>query len=726
MRGAGFALAFLALAALPGAGCGDDVTAHFVPVVNVCGDGVEEGWEACDCGTDPALLPPGCLAINSDEPNQLCRTDCQPQRCGDGVTDDLFGEACDDGPDNSLTSGHCRPDCTLATCGDGVLDPGEDCDNGPDNSDAPDLGPCRTDCKALRCGDGIRDLTREEECDDGNSDDTDGCLSTCKIAFCGDGAVRASVEQCDDGLANSDAPDAHCRLDCTLQRCGDGVQDSDEECDTGAANSDTVPDACRTDCTLPRCGDSVKDTGEECDTGPDRSNATPDACRLDCKNPSCGDAVTDTGEGCDCGTDAGHLPAGCTKVNCVGEPGCTCSPTCKSALCGNGTIDSGEECDDGDGVNCDTPNCHCRTTCKLRYCGDGITDDLSGEECDTAAARSNTLADRCRLNCKNPWCGDNVIDTAHGEQCDDFAYWGMSCNQSNCQKQWGPMLVANTLSVNSDPDVGCDLNGDSTVDNWLGLLGSAFSSVLQTSIDDGTLIYLLELRRLNDPTGQNDADVDFARYSGNDYDNPPNPSNNYGGAGQFYIDPPSLDANGDPLSLFRSSVLAGGNITGQATVFTLPTGSLGTLELRLARLSAHIDTDGSKVTGVSQPGQICGAIPACVLDMMPNPVTAVPVDTLLELVLFIGVDSGFAYTPDIDLDGDGLESYNLDGSLKLVSCVDGDGTTTVPLHPDAGNPLLRCPCDPRFADAYSVTVNFTAVPATVMGVQAGATHPSDS
>ncbi|MBI5479414.1 MAG: hypothetical protein HY906_11185, partial [Deltaproteobacteria bacterium] len=242
----GATLAALALVAA----CGDNVTSQFVPVVNICGDGVEEGWEACDCGTDPGLLPPDCMAINSDEPNQLCRTDCQPQRCGDGVIDDLFDEQCDDGPLNSLTSGHCRPDCTLAVCGDGVLDPGEDCDNGPDNSDAPDLGACRTDCQPLRCGDGIKDITREEECDDGvNNSDTAACLTTCKTAFCGDGVTHAFVEQCDDGPANSNDPGAHCRLDCRLARCGDGVVDPGdpgEECDDGVNNSDTA--ACLTTC----------------------------------------------------------------------------------------------------------------------------------------------------------------------------------------------------------------------------------------------------------------------------------------------------------------------------------------------------------------------------------------------------------------------------------------------------------------------------------------------
>jgi cysteine-rich repeat protein len=46
----------------------------------------------------------------------------------------------------------------------------------------------------------------------------------CPEFFCGDG-LATGTEQCDDGVGNSDAPDAFCRPDCTLGRCGDGIVD---------------------------------------------------------------------------------------------------------------------------------------------------------------------------------------------------------------------------------------------------------------------------------------------------------------------------------------------------------------------------------------------------------------------------------------------------------------------------------------------------------------------
>jgi cysteine-rich repeat protein len=48
------------------------------------------------------------------------------------------------------------------------------------------------------CGNGITDAG--EDCDDGNTIDTDACVA-CKAAACGDGFVRAGVEVCGDAPA---------------------------------------------------------------------------------------------------------------------------------------------------------------------------------------------------------------------------------------------------------------------------------------------------------------------------------------------------------------------------------------------------------------------------------------------------------------------------------------------------------------------------------------------
>jgi cysteine-rich repeat protein len=85
-------------------------------------------------------------------------------------------------------------------------------------------------CVRSECGDGFRDELRQEECDDGNSDENDGCLSDCTLARCGDGEVQYAVEQCDDGQET-----AYCNSDCTLAACGDGKLNRahGEQCDDG-------------------------------------------------------------------------------------------------------------------------------------------------------------------------------------------------------------------------------------------------------------------------------------------------------------------------------------------------------------------------------------------------------------------------------------------------------------------------------------------------------------
>ena len=47
-------------------------------------------------------------------------------------------------------------------------------------------------------GDGVLQADTEE-CDDGNTVDTDACRYNCADASCGDGVVRGGVEACDDG-----------------------------------------------------------------------------------------------------------------------------------------------------------------------------------------------------------------------------------------------------------------------------------------------------------------------------------------------------------------------------------------------------------------------------------------------------------------------------------------------------------------------------------------------
>ena len=133
------------------------------------------------------------------------------------------------------------------------------------------------------------------------------------LPICGDAIVIPGIEECDDGLNNSDTvPDA-CRTNCMRAHCGDGVVDSGETCDV--AGETTVCDA---DCTPSQCGDGTLNltAGEACDNGPSNSDTEPDACRTICTQPTCGDNVTDQDEECD-GTNDEACPNDCLSD-------CTC------------------------------------------------------------------------------------------------------------------------------------------------------------------------------------------------------------------------------------------------------------------------------------------------------------------------------------------------------------------------------------------------------------------
>lgn len=293
-------------------------------------------------------------------------------------------------------------------CGNDTIDPGEECDDG--NSLNTDL--CTNTCAFARCGDGW--LWRNvEDCDDGNAEDGDTCGANC-IWECGNGVVDPG-EGCDDANSNEDD---NCSSSCATPTCGDGHVDPGEECDDGNANG--FGGDCTFWCTLPACGDGSTDDDEECDDG----NAfQDDSCLSNCAWNQCGDGevyvtVTDSFspyslEACDDGNSSNNDE---------------CSNACELNGCGNGIVEPGEQCDDGQladagidgGIGPD--NDSCTSTCRWNSCGDGIpylvqTDTASPyslEECDDG---NSSDGDECSNACELNICGNGVVEP--GEQCDD-------------------------------------------------------------------------------------------------------------------------------------------------------------------------------------------------------------------------------------------------------------------------------------------------------------------
>ncbi|MGM0596822.1 MAG: FG-GAP-like repeat-containing protein [Myxococcota bacterium] len=214
---------------------------------------------------------------------------------------------------------------------------------------------------------------------------------------CGNG-IKENDEECDNGKWNSNEPNASCREDCTLQRCGDNIVDSEEfeECDEGEANSNEPGALCRLNCTIGGCGDGIVDPGEECDMGSLNSDEPGAQCRTNCIQGGCGDGIIDPGRGEQC--DDGN------NVNTD-----DCTNECLNSTCGDGIVnETTENCDDGNSINDKTCSADCQD-----YCGDGVINKYLGEQCDDGTDNSDLISGACRTNCSFATCGDGVFDYQH-------------------------------------------------------------------------------------------------------------------------------------------------------------------------------------------------------------------------------------------------------------------------------------------------------------------------
>ncbi len=206
------------------------------------------------------------------------------------------------------------------------------------------------------CGDGV--VGGEEECDDGNDDDSDNCVAGCKQAMCGDGLVGPG-EGCDDG---NTVDDDECGNDCSLSSCGDGKLQQGEACDDGDADDS---DECLATCVAASCGDGAVHAGvEACDDG---NAVNEDACVDGCVPAACGDGFVQADvEGCDDGNDVNSDE---------------CTELCEAPSCDDG-LQSGDESDVDCGGGCEA--CGLGEACEgPADCGSGTCDQ---GECVLAAS----------------------------------------------------------------------------------------------------------------------------------------------------------------------------------------------------------------------------------------------------------------------------------------------------------------------------------------------------
>jgi len=164
---------------------------------------------------------------------------------------------------------------------------------------------------------------------------------------CGNGIVESSLgEQCDDGNSvNTDG----CRYDCRLPACGDGMKDAGEDCDLGALNGSSGV-CCTSGCLFKTSGSSCSDGSvctqtDQCNVSGQCVGSNPVTCTpLDqCHNAGTCNPTT----GC-------SNPIKPNGTTCNDTNGCTTNDVCTNGVC-SGTCNSGATC----GSSCGgTLTCH--------------------------------------------------------------------------------------------------------------------------------------------------------------------------------------------------------------------------------------------------------------------------------------------------------------------------------------------------------------------------------
>ena len=267
--------------------------------------------------------------------------------------------------------------------------------------------------------------TASEECDDGNTSNTDSCTNDCKVGTCGDGHIQASLNEiCDSGEKNG-WYETNCEGTTACPGCASTTCGKPD----GSGNA--------TDPFGPRCGDRIVQNRNECSTKYEElgfSSVADCQLKLTGAEEVCDNGVDSLGKSLNgipvpfsnflatsAGSDCAEILDGVSYsvsaihpkfLECVykykqflADPANSgCASDCKSTtapFCGDGKKDAGEVCDDGLPVVGYNNGVY---TLSSAYDDDGL--NYNGKKLGS-----------CRLDCMGKYeCQNNIVET---ETCVD-------------------------------------------------------------------------------------------------------------------------------------------------------------------------------------------------------------------------------------------------------------------------------------------------------------------
>ncbi len=241
------------------------------------------------------------------------------------------------------------------------------------------------------------------------------------------------------------------------------------------------------------------------------------------------------------------------------------------------------------------------------------------------------------------------------------------------------------------------------------LLGPLVNDQLTMSIKNGQLLFGLEIRNLDDPSGQSDPEISAAMIGLSDSDSDNSDNFNPDEPETYSPAPLSFGMDGNPTIEFTTASIKKGFLHAESVGVLMTPG----LPFPFANpvLEGTIKaTPEEDAIYTLEKGRLTGAVQASLLGFIPNiTMGQCQGQTLLDVIATgCGI---FPLQPQVDLDGDGLEKFFDDPDdmgvkdFRIDRCVDGDGTEILGTD---------CVSDSRIADGYNLIFAMHGVRAFVL------------